>query len=147
MPEARFSRAVRRAVRARAAEICEYCRSQERFAAQAFSVEHIIPLEAGGGDAEDNLALACQGCNNHKYTKVAAIDPVTAELVSLFHPRCERWQSHFIWTHDFTMIVGLTPTGRATVDALRLNRSGLVNLRRVLVLAGEHPVSEGGDES
>jgi hypothetical protein len=37
------------------------------------------------------------------------------------------------------MILGVTPVGRATVDTLQLNREALVNLRRVLVAAGEHP--------
>ena len=36
-------------------------------------------------------------------------------------------------------MVGVTATGRATIEALRLNRSGVVNLRRILYLAGEHP--------
>lgn len=35
--------------------------------------------------------------------------------------------------------VGLTPTGRATVEALRLNRPGLITVRRALYAAGEHP--------
>lgn len=35
-----------------------------------------------------------------------------------------------------------TLIGRATVDALCLNRQALVNLRRVLVAAGEHPPQE-----
>lgn len=36
-------------------------------------------------------------------------------------------------------IIGLTPTGRATVEALRLNRPEVVNLRRLLFAHGEHP--------
>ena len=37
------------------------------------------------------------------------------------------------------LIVGRTAAGRATVDALHLNRPELVNLRRVLSIIGEHP--------
>jgi hypothetical protein len=48
----------------------------------------------------------------------------------------------FAWNADFTLIIGLTPTGRATVETLQLNREGLVNLRRVLCAMGEHPPSE-----
>jgi hypothetical protein len=40
------------------------------------------------------------------------------------------------------LIVGLTPTGRATIEALKLNREPLVNLRRLLYAAGEHPPLE-----
>jgi 5-methylcytosine-specific restriction endonuclease McrA len=36
-------------------------------------------------------------------------------------------------------IIGVTPTGRATVEALRLNRPGLVNMRQVLYGIGKHP--------
>jgi hypothetical protein len=39
-------------------------------------------------------------------------------------------------------VIGLTPTGRATVNELNLNRSGLINLRRVLFACGEHPPSD-----
>jgi 5-methylcytosine-specific restriction endonuclease McrA len=49
----------------RAQGTCEYCRSQARFATQAFSIEHIKPQSKGGETSLDNLALACQGCNNH----------------------------------------------------------------------------------
>lgn len=132
-------------VRDRADGTCEYCRSQERFATQYFSVEHIVPLQAGGGDDPKNLALACQGCNDHKYIKTDAIDPVSGEVVPLFHPRHDRWRDHFIWSHDFSQIIGLTAKGRATVEALRLNRPGLVNLRLALMIHGEHPPAEPED--
>jgi hypothetical protein len=134
-----IKRDTRKAIRSRAGGLCEYCRCQERFATEGFSVEHILPVQAGGGNDPDNLALACQGCNNHKFTKIEAFDPATGLSVALFHPRLQRWEDHFIWSHDFQSILGLTPTGRATVEALWLNRSGLVNLRRVLYEAGEHP--------
>jgi hypothetical protein len=57
----------------------------------------------------------------------------------LFHLRQQNWAEHFAWTEDFLHIIGLTPTGRATIELLRLNREGVVNLRKVLHLAGEHP--------
>ena len=90
-----------------------------------------------------NLALACQGCNNHKYTKTEASDPVSGAMAPLFHPRRQRWRDHFTWDNTYTVIIGLTPTGRATVETLQLNRAGLVNLRRVLYAMGEHPPEEG----
>jgi hypothetical protein len=129
----------REVVRARAQGLCEYCLSQERLATSSFSVEHVVPVQSGGGLGLDNLAFACQGCNNHKYIKTKGLDPATSDSVPLFHPRRERWEDHFAWSYDFTQVVGLTPTGRATVEALRLNRDGLVRLRRALFHAGEHP--------
>ncbi len=106
---------------------------------QSFSVEHIVPRARGGTNTLDNLALACQGCNNHKYLKTEDRDPITGMVVPLFHPRQQRWNDHFVWSEDYTLIIGITPIGRATVEALRLNRPGLVNLRRVLYAMGEHP--------
>ena len=135
---------LRRRVVAQAQGCCEYCRSQVRFATQSFSVEHIVARSQGGPTKLDNLALACQGCNNHKYTRTQGGDPVSGANVLLYHPRRQRWNDHFAWNDDFTVIVGITPTGRATVETLRLNREGLVNLRRVLFAVGEHPPAEPG---
>ncbi|MBC8548305.1 MAG: HNH endonuclease [Candidatus Brocadiales bacterium] len=130
---------LRREVAERAYGCCEYCHSQARFAMQSFSIEHIVPRSKGGDSTDDNLALACQGCNNHKYIKVDGYDPITGEIVQLFHPRKHPWNDHFSWNDDFTFIIGITPIGRATVEELGLNREGLVNLRRILYEAGEHP--------
>lgn len=133
----------KQAIAARAHGCCEYCRSQERFATQAFSVEHIVPRQHGGKAVLTNLAFACQGCNNHKYTKIAAPDPASGAPARVEQRRRQRWRDHFAWDSAYTRIIGLTPTGRATVDALQLNRTGLVNLRRVLYAMGAHPPAEG----
>jgi hypothetical protein len=139
MPESRNVGEVRRLVEARAHDCCEYCRSQARYATQSFSVEHILARARGGETTVENLALACQGCNSHKYDKVQAPDPVTGQPVPLFHPRRMQWEERFAWSGDFTRMVGISPTGRATIEALSLNRPGVVNLRRVLYRHGEHP--------
>jgi hypothetical protein len=60
----------------------------------------------------------------------------------LFHPRQQRWSDHFTRNEGATLIIGLSPTGRATVASLHLNRPELVNLRRILAAAGEHPPPE-----
>ena len=139
MPERRVSASQKRAVRARARGCCEYCDSQEAFSPQPFAVEHILPRSKKGRTHLENLAWACQGCNGHKHTKTEGIDPVNQDLVPLYNPRRQRWHDHFAWSPDFTRIVGLTPTGRATVATLSLNRASVVNLRRVLRAMGEHP--------
>lgn len=123
----------------RAHERCEYCQSMLAYAVQPFVVDHITAVSQGGETILDNLALACGGCNGHKYDKSAAIDPITGELVPLYHPRQQNWSEHFAWNDQFTEIIGLTPTGRATVIALNLNRSGVINMRKLLRLAGQHP--------
>ena len=139
MPDQRVTTRLRQLVGERAKDCCEYCLSQAMFSPQAFSVEHIYPRSAGGATHLDNLALSCAGCNGHKYNKTAAIDPVTNDSVPLFHPRQQIWSDHFTWNDEYTLIIGLTPTGRATVEALRLNRQAVQNLRLILYAAGKHP--------
>ena len=109
---------------------------------QSFSTEHIVPLSKGGETKPENLAFACQGCNAHKYNKVEGIDLVTENSVALFHPRRQEWKDHFKWSADFASIIMVIPSGRATVEALKLNRKGLVNLRKVLLPMGERPPEE-----
>jgi 5-methylcytosine-specific restriction endonuclease McrA len=106
---------LRRDVEQRAEGRCEYCQSPAKYSTHTFSLEHIIPRSQGGTTSLNNLALACQGCNNHKYNKTKAGDPVTHQLVDLFHPRTQRWQAHFTSDERFELIIGLTATGRTTV--------------------------------
>ncbi len=139
MPEARVTLKQRAIVARRARNCCEYCRSQDRYSPDSFSVEHIIPLAKEGISNLENLAFSCQGCNNRKYISIEAVDPVTQANVSLYHPRQELWIAHFAWNKDCSLVIGLTPTGRATIQKLQLNRTGLVNLRRILFELCEHP--------
>ncbi|MBL7989557.1 MAG: HNH endonuclease [Chlorobi bacterium] len=139
MPNLRLSPKQKAIVADRAQHCCEYCHCQERYSPDPFSVEHIIPSSKGGASDLSNLAFACQGCNNRKYNHTEGIDPVSGSIVPFFHPRFDTWQTHFSWSSDFVEIIGLTPTGRATVEKLQLNRTAIVNLRRLLVGAGEHP--------
>lgn len=129
----------RRFVLNRAGGCCEYCWSQGKYSADSFSVEHVTPRSSGGTDCELNLALACQGCNNRKFVSVAAADPLTGSIVPLDNPRKDRWEENFAWSADFLTVCGVTPTGRATVEKLQLNRDAVVNLRRLLRRIGEHP--------
>src|SRR2546423_960867 len=83
-------------VRARADDRCEYCYiRQEDDAVYRFHIEHVIARQHEGGDAAENLALACYFCNLHKGTNLSAIDPETKALVSLFNPRAHLWSEHF----------------------------------------------------
>jgi hypothetical protein len=132
---------IKQLIEARANRCCEYCLCQVFFCPDPFSIEHIIPVSRGGTDEIDNLAYSCQGCNNHKYTAIEAIDPVSGNMVSLYHPRKDDWETHFKWAQDFSVLVGLTPTGRTTIERLQLNRMGVVNLREVLRKFGKHPIA------
>ncbi len=81
----RVSAALRRLVRERARGRCESCATQLAFSGENFSVEHIIPQSRGGNSTPDNLALACQGCNNHKFIRTEAFDEMTGRMTRLFH--------------------------------------------------------------
>ncbi len=118
---------------------CEYCWSPALFTIQSFAIEHILPRSKGGKTVMSNLAFACQGCNNHKYNKTHWPDLISEKIVPLYHPRRQQGQQHFLWSEDFSLIIGIAATGRATVEALQMNREGLVNFRRLLHEMGEHP--------
>lgn len=105
-------------------------------------VDHIIPTAEGGGNERENLAAACYRCNEFKGVRTHAADPLTGELVPLFHPRQQRWSDHFVWANGGTLVVGQTPTGRATVIALRLNNELLVEARVLWISWEWHPPRE-----
>jgi hypothetical protein len=131
----------RRDVARRAGRCCEYCLCPEAYGLQSFECEHIVPLSHGGTSQLENLAWACGGCNRFKAARTHATDPESGESVILYHPRRHRWGDHFVWGADFSTLFGLTAIGRATIEALRLNRPGVVNLRQLLLLVQKHPPS------
>lgn len=139
MPKSYIPTALKQFVFERGKGCCEYCQSQVKFAIDPFVVEHIIPLSQAGTSSAENLALACQGCNNYKYTKTEGIDPVDRQPAPLYNPRTMNWSEHFAWSEDSLTLIGMTAIGRATVETLRLNRSGVVNLRQLLHATGQHP--------
>ncbi len=137
-----ISAELRRQVRADAGPRCGYCRSSEQLTGTPLEIEHIIPISAGGPTERMNLWLACHRCNEFKGDRVQAIDPETNEQIALFNPRLQRWRDHFDWSPDGVNIIGLTPCGRATAIALRLNNDYVVEARRFWVEAGWHPPAE-----
>jgi hypothetical protein len=134
-----FSEALRRVVRQRAGNRCEYCLSHQDYVMGQLQIDHILPLARGGQDDIDNLCLACELCNQYKWTKINGVDPQTRQRVALFHPRHDIWSEHFTWSDDGTEIIGLTPGGRVTVNILKLNNLLAVMVRRNWVKAGWHP--------
>ena len=119
---------LRRLVVSRAGDRCEYYRLAQKGQEATFHIDHILPKVAGGRTAAANLALACVSCSLRKEARRSAIEPNTNRGVALFHPRRQGWQDHFRW--DGFRIVGLTPTGRATVAALQMNRPLILAIRQ-----------------
>ncbi len=143
MPRRRINKRTLKFLADRAAHRCEYCQSRADCSADSFETEHILPIALGGTDDLENLAFACRGCNARKSQKTQGFDAFTQQLAPLFNPRTEDWSRHFAWDNEFLKIFGLTPTGRATVSALQLNRPGVVNLRYLMKLSGVHPPKFG----
>ena len=126
---ARIPASVRQAVIEAAQGRCAYCRSPERLMGVTFEVDHVVPRDAGGRTTLNNLCLSCPTCNRHKASRLTAPDPETNQPVRLFRPNHDRWPEHFAWNADGVQIIGLTPSGRATLEALHFNRPTLMLLR------------------
>lgn len=114
----------------RAGHRCEYCHAPEAMFNFPFEVEHIVPAASGGADTQDNLALACRSCNAFKASRQIGIDPETQANVPLFHPRYDVWEDHFAIDPEAELILGRTPTGRATVALLQMNSPAQLLARR-----------------
>lgn len=120
----------------RAAGRCEYCGLAQVGQEASFHVDHVIPVKQGGATVGENLALACVSCSLRKAARLTAVDPETNEEVRIFHPRQDSWRDHFEWRD--VLLLGRTPTGRATVEALRMNRVLTLSIRRQQALMGRH---------
>jgi hypothetical protein len=128
----------REIVRQRAGQRCEHCHFPEAAVPYlVFHVDHIIARQHldEASDAPELLAWACSECNYHKGPNLVSIDPQTKEQAPLFNPRRDDWNDHF--TTERGVLVGLTPTGRATARLLNMNAARLVRLRRELIEQGE----------
>jgi len=122
------SRAIRRAVRDRAENHCEYCRlAQSEFSLVTFHVEQVIAKQHGGGDDIANLCLACHWCNLFNGPNLSSL--ADGELTRLFNPRTDDWCEHFQLVNG--VISGNSPVGAATASLLNMNDADRVELRRL----------------
>ncbi len=70
----------------------------------------------------DAMPYAFKGPN------LTSIDLDTGAAVRLFNPRLDDWSEHFLF--EAGEVLGLTPTGRATVRLLNINAPRRVQLRQ-----------------
>lgn len=124
----------------RAAGRCEYCKLSQEGQEATFHIDHVIPVAAGGQTIAENLALACVSCSLRKAARQTAIDPQSGKEVALYNPRRDIWHEHFRW--ESVYLVGLTATGRATIDALDMNRALILAIREEEAALGRHPYPE-----
>jgi hypothetical protein len=104
-----------------------------------FTIDHVIPIKQDGLDDLENLALACFHCNRYKSNRQAAIDPETQQMTDLFNPRNQAWEDHFIWSADKLTLLGQSAMGRATINALKLNRERIQLIREADLAVNRHP--------
>lgn len=128
---------LRRQVIHRAQNRCEYCGLAQVSQEATFHIDHVAPVNSGGATAINNLALACVSCSLRKGARTTAHDPKTERDARLFNPRRDSWRLHFRW--DGVRALGISPTGRATVAALNLNRAVAQSIRHEEILRDRHP--------
>ena len=129
---------LRRQVRNRAKDCCEYCLIHEQDCFLPHEPDHIIAVKHGGETCNENLAWTCFVCNRAKGSDIASIDSESGEVVRLFSPRIDDWGEHFKLLTD-GHIHPLTPVARATVKLLRINRAEQVELRLTLMRSNLYP--------
>jgi hypothetical protein len=128
---------LRRQVVQRARNRCEYCGLAQAGQEALFHIDHVKPSAAGGKTLSINLALACVSCSLRKAARQHAVDPQTARVVRLFNPRRDSWRLHFRWRG--VRLVGISPIGRATILALKLNRPVAQAIRQEEAARNRHP--------
>ncbi len=126
----------------RARGYCEYCLASAIFSSGTYPCDHVIPFSKGGTSELHNLVLSCGYCNGHKHDKTHHFDPMTLQVTRIFNPRQDKWQEHFEWNNDKTIILGITDIGRTTIDLLKINSENKIFSRWVLHQAGLHPPTD-----
>lgn len=128
---------LRRLVRERARNCCEYCLLSENDNFLAHEIDHIIAEKHGGKTEAENLCLSCFDCNRHKGSDIGSIDHATGIFVTLYHPRQDQWDEHFHLNGAY--IEPLTPQGRVTVSLLNMNSDAQVEKRKQLIALQRYP--------
>lgn len=127
---------LRRLVRTRASNRCEYCGIREADTWFGCEVDHIVSEKHGGRTTAENLALACVACNRAKGSDISSLDE-EGTLVELFNPRRHSWSDHFAMNGP--LVIGITPIGKVTIRLLKLNAPQRVEERVWLTFfGGEH---------
>ena len=132
MSVTRIPAKMRRAVRLRAGNRCEYCGIHEDDTEFGCEVDHILSEKHLGKTELDNLALACFFCNRNKGSDIGSVrsagDP---EFIHFFNPRVDSWAEHFEFD-ALTRIVPKTDTGLVTARIFGFNTENRLLERQAL---------------
>jgi hypothetical protein len=118
-------------VRARWGASCGYCGVTEADTAGDLTVDHYVPVVAGGDDSDDNLVYCCFRCNLFKADFYPTPEDRAAGRIVL-HPSRDDMSVHVRFLEAKGELEALTETGRFHIALLHLNRPTLVahRLRR-----------------
>ena len=108
---------------------CGYCGVSESSAGGELTVDHFVPVSAGGDDSDDNLVYACIRCNLNKGGFVSTTPDIAGTLL-LLHPLRDNIASHVRENEESGYLESLTERGRVHITVLNLNRPALVAHRR-----------------
>jgi hypothetical protein len=123
---------LRRTVRERAENRCEYCRIHEDDTEFGCEGDHIISEKHLGKTDLNNLALACFFCNRNKGSDLGSVrsadDPT---LIRFFNPRTDIWEDYFEFD-ALMVIVPQTDIGRVTARIFGFNAENRLLERQAL---------------
>ena len=123
---------MRRIVRQRAGNRCEYCGIHEDDTEFGCEVDHVISEKHLGRTEPENLALACFFCNRNKGSDLGSIrstdDPV---FVRFFNPRTDVWSDHFEYD-ALRRILSKTDIGQVTARIFGFNNENRLLERQAL---------------
>ena len=109
---------------------CGYCGVSEVNAGGELTVDHYLPVSAGGDDSDDNLVYACSRCNLYKSDIYGGCKPIS-KRASYPASASGRPDAAPARANEQTgMMEGLTATGDFHIGILQLNRPALVEQRQ-----------------
>src|SRR4051794_37016300 len=102
----------------RARNRCEYCQLSQLGQEAAFHIDHVIPRAAAGRPwpAISPWPASHVPCGSGRIRRPRTLSPG------------RKWAEHFRWEGE--RVAPLTPTGRATVAALAMNRPMILAIRQ-----------------
>ncbi|GAB4458321.1 MAG: HNH endonuclease signature motif containing protein [Armatimonadaceae bacterium] len=123
---------LRRLVKYRAKDCCEYCRIPEDATVNGCEVDHIIAEKHNEQTSEENLAYACFFCNRNKGSDLGSYKPNTQDFVRFFNPRIDSWAEHFVIDPtDHATILSLTEIGEVTARIFGFNDPNRIQERQL----------------
>ena len=92
------------------------------------TIDHFVPVAAGGDETDENLVYACHRCNLYKSDFTASQQDHRLGR-RVLHPLRDDSQQHFQLNTLTGMLEPVTETGCFHIALLHLNRPALVALR------------------